>query len=257
MMLSWGYHTSGEVPWRTNLGTHPSGHWGYPHRKTHQRACSCRNIDGRGHLHRRAHQRDSICTGTYRGGNPTEEPIEEPATPMAMASGLTEEPDVPLVTCEGKEKGGCLVAAFLAEQRSGIPLRLWPPLGKPPDSQWVEAAIPQPECRRKEGLALQSWGMQVGHAGGRWFITITRVPRACTSGCPAPRLQRGCDLPAKGFSLPGSHWGSFRAKAARYVHRIHGGNSVHHPNNPGWGHWGHIPGHSNCFGGERSPREPL
>ena len=123
-LLQWccpgGCHILGEVPRRMNPGTHPRGdpggphrrgHWGAspcrsvyeggnPHRGTHWGASPCRNIYGRGHPHRRA----PTVASTEEAG-PTEDPDEEPAASTATASWQTEEPDVPPVQPEEKEKG--------------------------------------------------------------------------------------------------------------------------------------------------------
>ena len=99
---------------------------------------------------------------------PMEEPDEELATPTAMASGPTEEPDVPPVTCEGKEKGEVPCSGFPGWMEVWHPSQTVTPAGQAPSDSWqVEVAMPQPECGRKESSVLQSQGMQTGHTGGR------------------------------------------------------------------------------------------
>ena len=58
--------------------------------------------------------------------------------------------------------------------------------------------------RGKEGPALKSQGMQVGHAGKVRFDAITGVAQAQSRDHTVSRLQGGHSLPAEGLTLSGS-----------------------------------------------------
>ena len=62
---------------------------------------------------------------------PMEEPSEELAAPMAMASGLTEEPAVPPVLCEEKEEGKVPHSSFPGWMEVLHPSQTMALLGKP------------------------------------------------------------------------------------------------------------------------------
>ena len=177
---------------------------------------------------------------------------------MAMGSELAEEPYISPVWCKEREKGEvpwsiCPGWMEVLHPIQPVTPTGWTPLTLGELRWWCHS---QSVGRRR---AWQWWAEECKWAMQEKSDSMSSPgsPQVWTKDCTAPRFQGGCSLCAEGFIIFGSHWGSPRNKAARYIDRTHSGNDVHYLHSSGWSHQGYIHGYSDCFSGEGGPWESL
>ena len=188
---------------------------------------------------------------------PMEEPNEEPATLMAMATGATEEPGVPPVPCKEKEEGEVPHSSYPGWMEVLHPSWTVTPLGKP---LWLWASWGGNTTARVQGKRKVQDQRATGHQQAMLEEDDSSPSLECPEAIPRMALPPGfkgvvaCLLRIHPPWLPLSPPEPGQPDTSTGPC---GDNSVHHPNNSGWGHWGHIPGHSNCLSVEGGPWEPL
>ena len=189
---------------------------------------------------------------------PMEEPSEEPAAPTAMASRPTEVLDVSPVQHREKEKGEVPCSGFPDWMEVLHPSWTVIPTGQAP---LTLGELRQQCCSQRVG-GRRDWCQRAEECRQAMqekydLMSSPESPEPVPKVALPPGfkgvvvcLLRDSPSPAPIEAPPEPR------QPARYVDRIHSGNSVCYPNSPGQGHWGYIHGHSNHLGEESGPQEP-
>ena len=249
-----GCSTSGEVPRRTNPGTHPSGdpgeshHWG-------ARGYSGTRIRSPPTPQEIKEPTKELTPAEVSTEDtaPTEEPIEELATLMATVSQPAEEPDIPPVWHEEREKGEVPWSNFpgwidvLHPTQPVIPSG-WNPLTISELRWWCHSQSVGRRRAQHQWAEEHKWAMQE-------TSDLTSSP-----GSPKPRPKITLPPDFKGVvacllqdSPSLAPIDPPRNKVARYMDGTHSGNNVCYLHRSGWGHWGYIHGHCHCLSGGEWP----